>query len=152
MRMISQRMRMKVMKIIYQCSLPVLKKSMHISKYVYIQIPSSRFLWWQNEWRCFVLRLLSAIRAHFAIRRVCFARRGIGSSSVCKSRSPRLISGGLRPPYPRCVFGLFFWLTRKMRWLPFQAKSERRKAKIFRKRDAFFIFTFHPPPFTFQLR
>ena len=40
-------------------------------------------------------------------RSVCFARRGTASSCVCESRSPRLISGGLRPPYPRCVLVLF---------------------------------------------
>ena len=50
----------------------------------------------------------SAIRAHFAFRRACFARRGIESSCVCESHGPRLISGGLQPPYPRCVIWLFF--------------------------------------------
>ena len=45
---------------------------------------------------------------HFAIRRACFARRRIDSSCVCESRSPRLTSGGLRPPYPAIFLGSFF--------------------------------------------
>ena len=51
--------------------------------------------------------MIFTMKAHFAFRSVCFARGGIESSCVCESRSPRLISGGLRAPYPalfQCPF------------------------------------------------
>lgn len=51
---------------------------------------------------------VSTIRAHFVIRRVCFARHGIESSCICGSHGPRLIYGGLQPPYPPLCFGALF--------------------------------------------